>query len=262
MLCSTRCSGLASRWTPWRSFGAERASDRQVRRTSSRSATSAARTGSDSSRRTVGWYEETVTFGSDWSWPNGDEAHLAVLGDHLGLPVRGTAASKVAIMSGNAARVHDLRCAGITERKSSNPELVLALERCPPALRRHFVRGLFDGDGSAFEASNGRRILELSGHATMLSRVRSLVTDELAVAWNRLVLPLAGTEFATLRWRHPLDVAKLSLLLYDGARSGSTASDASSSDRSSVTQHRSTAESSGAAAGGAPGSASVAGAGG
>lgn len=191
-----------------------------------------------------------------------DEAHLAVLGDHLGLPVRGTAASKVAIMSGNAALVHDLRCAGITERKSSNPELVLALERCPPALRRHFVRGLFDGDGSAFEASNGRRILELSGHATMLSRVRSLVTDELAVAWNRLVLPLAGTEFATLRWRHPLDVAKLSLLLYDGARSGSTASDASSSDRSSVTQHRSTAESSGAAAGGAPGSASVAGAGG
>jgi hypothetical protein len=79
------------------------------------------------------------------------------------------------------------------------------------------VRGLFDGDGSAFEASNGRRILELSGHATMLSRVRSLVADELAVARNRLVRPIAGTEFATLRWRHPLDVAKLSVWLYDGA---------------------------------------------
>jgi hypothetical protein len=119
--------------------------------------------------------------------------------------------------SGNAALVHDLRRAGITERKSSNPELVLALERCAAALRRHFVRGLFDGDGSAFEASSGRRVLELSGHATMLSRVRSLVADELAVAWNRLVFPLAGTEFATLRWRHPLDVAKLSVWLYDGA---------------------------------------------
>jgi hypothetical protein len=121
-----------------------------------------------------------------------DTYHLAVLAGHLDLQIRPAAHGTVAITSCNAALVHDLRRAGITERKSSNPELVLALERCPPALRRHFVRGLFDGDGSAFEASNGRRILELSGHATMLSRVRSLVADELAVAWNRLVLPLAG----------------------------------------------------------------------
>jgi hypothetical protein len=139
-----------------------------------------------------------------------------LLAGHLDLRIRPAIDDNVVITSGNVALVHDLRCAGITERKSSNPELVLALERCPPSLRRHFVRGLFDGDGSAFEGSNGRRILELSGHATMLSRVRSLVADELAVAWNRLVLPIAGTEFATLRWRHPLDVAKLSLLLYDG----------------------------------------------
>jgi Staphylococcus phage endonuclease len=146
-----------------------------------------------------------------------DADHLTLLAGDLDLRVRPTARGKVLITCSNAALVFDLRRAGITERKSSNPELVLALERCPPALRRHFVRGLFDGDGSAFEASNGRRILELSGHATMLSRVRSLVADELAVAWNRLVLPLAGTEFATLRWRHRLDIAKLSLLLYDGA---------------------------------------------
>jgi hypothetical protein len=146
-----------------------------------------------------------------------DAEHLALLAGDLDLHVRPAADDQVVIRSGNAALVYDLRRAGITERKSSNPELVLALERCPAALRRHFVRGLFDGDGSAFEASNGRRVLELSGHAAMLSRVRSLVADELGVAWNRLVLPLAGTEFATLRWRHPLDVAKLSLWLYDGA---------------------------------------------
>jgi hypothetical protein len=146
-----------------------------------------------------------------------DADHLAVLAGRLELRLRPTAHGTVAITSYNAALVHDLRRAGITQRKSSDPELILALEWCPTALRRHFVRGLFDGDGSAFEASNGRRILELSGHATMLSRVRSLVVDELAVAWNRLVLPIAGTEFATLRWRHPLDVAKLSVWLYDGA---------------------------------------------
>jgi hypothetical protein len=111
-----------------------------------------------------------------------DAEHLALLAGHLDLRVRPAAEDHVVIKSGNAALVHDLRRAGITERKSSNPELVLALERCAAALRRHFVRGLFDGDGSAFEASSGRRVLELSGHATMLSRVRSLVADELAVA--------------------------------------------------------------------------------
>jgi hypothetical protein len=145
-----------------------------------------------------------------------DTHHLALLAGHLDLQIRPAAHGTVAITSCNAALVYDLRRAGITERKSSNPELVLALERCPAALRRHFVRGLFDGDGSAFEASNGRRVLELSGHATMLSRVRSLVADELAVAWNCLVFPISGSDFATLRWRHPLDVAKLAIWLYDG----------------------------------------------
>ena len=78
-----------------------------------------------------------------------DTDHLAVLAGHLDLRIRPAAHGTVAITSCNTALVHDLRRAGITERKSSNPELVLALERCPPALRRHFVRGLFDGDGSA-----------------------------------------------------------------------------------------------------------------
>jgi hypothetical protein len=146
-----------------------------------------------------------------------DTDHLAVLAGRLDLRIRPAAHGTVAITSCNAALVHDLRRAGITERKSSNPELVLALERCPSALRRHLVRGLFDGDGSAFEAASGRRILELSGHAAMLARIRSLASDELAVALNRLVLPLAGTQFATVRWRHPLDIAKLSVWLYDGA---------------------------------------------
>jgi hypothetical protein len=146
-----------------------------------------------------------------------DTDHLAQLAGDLNLRVRRTVRGKVLITCSNAALVYDLQRAGITERKSSNPELVLALERCTAPLRRHFVRGLFDGDGSAFEASNGRRILELSGHTTMLSRIRSLVTDELAVAWNHLVRPIAGTEFATLRWRHQLDLAKLSIWLYEGA---------------------------------------------
>jgi hypothetical protein len=146
-----------------------------------------------------------------------DTDHLVLLAGDLDLRVRRTVRGKVLITCSNAALVYDLQRAGITERKSSDPAIVLALEQCAPAFRRHFVRGLFDGDGSAFEAGNGRRVLEISGHAAMLSSIRSLVADELAVAWNRLVLPLAGTEFATLRWRHPLDVAKLSLWLYDGA---------------------------------------------
>jgi hypothetical protein len=146
-----------------------------------------------------------------------DTDHLANLASHLDLRLRSVANGKVEIRSSNAALVHDLRRAGITERKSSNPAIVLALQRCAPVLQRHFVRGLFDGDGSAFDAGNGRRVLELSGHAAMLSAIRSLVADELAIAWNGLVFPTAGDEFATLRWRHRLDIAKLSIWLYDGA---------------------------------------------
>jgi hypothetical protein len=55
-----------------------------------------------------------------------DADHLTLLAGHLDLGVRPAAEDHVVIKSGNAALVHDLRRAGITERKSSNPELVLA----------------------------------------------------------------------------------------------------------------------------------------
>jgi hypothetical protein len=146
-----------------------------------------------------------------------DGAHLALLADHLDLRLGRAQRGTVVIKSGNSALVHDLRRAGITERKSSNAAIVKALDSCPAALQRHFVRGLFDGDGSAFEAGNGRPVVEFSGHAEMLSKVRELAADELAVAWNRLVLAGRTDSFATLRWRHPLDIIKLSVWLYTGA---------------------------------------------
>jgi hypothetical protein len=116
------------------------------------------------------------------------------------------------------ALVCDLRAAGIVERKSQDPRIVRALLRTPTELQRHFVRGLFDGDGSAFVAGSGTRIVELSGHALMLEAVRKLAVRELGVARNLLVRPSGGaTEFATVRWRHPLDVAKLTAWFYEGA---------------------------------------------
>jgi hypothetical protein len=52
----------------------------------------------------------------------------------------------------------------------------------------------------------------------MLELLRALAVEELALPWNRFVYPCSGNEtFATLRWRHPLDVAKLTAWLYDGA---------------------------------------------
>jgi DNA-binding CsgD family transcriptional regulator len=145
-----------------------------------------------------------------------DRAHLALLADHLGLRVWELPRGHVVIRSGNAALVHDLRRAGIIERKSSDPAIVAALEDCPEGLRRHFVRGLFDGDGSAFETGNGRRVVEFSGHRKMLEAVRTLAAEELGVAWNGLVRG-GNDHFATVRWRHPLDVVKLSVWLYAGA---------------------------------------------
>jgi hypothetical protein len=114
--------------------------------------------------------------------------------------------------------VHDLRRAGIIERKSSDAAIVLTLERCPAPLRRHFARGLFDGDGSAFDSASGGRVLEFSGHRLMLERLRAMVAEELGVAWSELVSRSGGDpSFATIRWRHPLDVAKLTQWLYTDA---------------------------------------------
>jgi hypothetical protein len=147
-----------------------------------------------------------------------DRGHLDVLAASLELPVRRTPSGKVVIRSANTALVHDLRRAGIIERKSSDAAIVLTLERCPAPLRRHFARGLFDGDGSAFDSASGGRVLEFSGHRLMLERLRAMVAEELGVAWSDLVSRSgADPSFATIRWRHPLDLAKLSQWLYADA---------------------------------------------
>jgi hypothetical protein len=91
-----------------------------------------------------------------------DAEHLAILADHLDLPFCASRKKQVLIRSNNSALAHDLQRAGITERKSSDNAIVLTLVRTPPALRRHFIRGLFDGDGSAFDTTNGVRVLEFS----------------------------------------------------------------------------------------------------
>jgi hypothetical protein len=141
--------------------------------------------------------------------------HLGVLAACLELPIRRRAHGKVVIRSANAALVHDLRRAGIIERKSSDAAIVSSLDRCPERLRRHFARGLFDGDGSAFDTASGGRVLEFSGHRLMLERLRAMVADELGVAGSELVSRSGGDpSFATIRWRHPLDVAKLTQWLY------------------------------------------------
>jgi hypothetical protein len=147
-----------------------------------------------------------------------DRDHLEVLASCLDVRVRVSGAGTVAIASQNSALAFDLRQAGIIERKSSDDAIVLALERCPAPLRRHFVRGLFDGDGSAFDTGTGGRVLELSGHRAMLERIRGLVVEELGVAWSRLVSPPnCHPSFATMRWCHPLDLAKLRQWLYADA---------------------------------------------
>jgi hypothetical protein len=147
-----------------------------------------------------------------------DVDHLSVLAASLEVPLHHTARGKVVIRSANAALVYDLRRAGIIERKSTDDAIVLALERCPAPLRRHFARGLFDGDGSAFDNASGGRVLEFSGHRLMLERLRVMVAEELGVAWSGLVTPSgAHPSFATIRWRHPLDLAKLREWLYADA---------------------------------------------
>lgn len=118
-----------------------------------------------------------------------DRDHLEVLANCIDVRVRVTAFGMPVIASQSPALIHDLHQAGMIERKSSDDAIVLALERCPAPLRRHFVRGLFDGDGSAFDTGTGGLVLEVSGHRLMLERIRGLVVEDLGVAWSRLVSP-------------------------------------------------------------------------
>lgn len=106
---------------------------------------------------------------------------------------------------------------GVGPHKAEDPGLTLAWDATPESLRHHFVRGCFDGDGSAFEAGNsGHFVLELSGNRHLLEVIRAALVDELGVAAPALVGRRTRHKdaFATVRWGAPLDICKIRGWLY------------------------------------------------
>ncbi len=111
-----------------------------------------------------------------------------------------------------AQRLLDL---GIVPRKSSEDSSVRVLDAVPRENIGHFLRGLFDGDGSAFMDVRGNLTVELSGNRPLLERLREYLCAELGLNYVA-VSKSAGSakNFAKMRWKHALDTWRLQRLLY------------------------------------------------
>jgi intein-encoded DNA endonuclease-like protein len=149
-----------------------------------------------------------------------DKEHLQKLADHCGQELRYRSDRPEAVQwsINNYYLFERLRSLGVPFRKSLKPELADVLDHIPQSNMRHFLRGLFDGDGSIFMAGSGREVFELSGNYWVLQRVQKILYQELGIRNNDLQPDKEASEgFAKTRWRHSLDTQKIAGYLYQGA---------------------------------------------
>lgn len=153
---------------------------------------------------------------------------LKPFADHFGRPLRyrtkpelnrnGKTYDMVFTSVNSRALVEALIDKGVGPHKARSPELIRALDSTPPALRHHFIRGYFDGDGSAFETGGvtGRIVLELAGNRYLLRAIRTILVDDLGVAPSAIVHDKAGhtDAFGTIRWTAPIHICKIRGWLY------------------------------------------------
>lgn len=149
-----------------------------------------------------------------------DEKHLQKLAAYCGQELRYRSDRPEAIQweVNNYYLFERLRSLGVPFRKSLKPELADVLDHIPQNSMRHFLRGLFDGDGSIFVAGSGREVFELSGSYWVLQRVQKILYQELGIRNNDLQPDKEASEgFVKTRWRHSLDMQKIAGYLYQDA---------------------------------------------
>lgn len=79
--------------------------------------------------------------------------------------------------------VSDLSKYGVVERKSSTVKLPTNIRE---DLMRHLIRGIFDGDGTAFINCNDRMNFGFYGNNNIVSEIKTLLRKELNLADNKI----------------------------------------------------------------------------
>lgn len=79
--------------------------------------------------------------------------------------------------------VSDLSKYGVVERKSST---VTIPKNIPRDLMRHLIRGIFDGDGTAFINCKNRMFFGFYGNNKIVSEIKDLLRKELNVSDNKI----------------------------------------------------------------------------
>ena len=156
--------------------------------------------------------------GSAFSSPSETPTTSRVLAACLGLTVRRTGSRRR-----SASRVPTpLSCTTFGRPASSSASRPTMRSSSRSSVARHRCGGTSSAGCSTATARRSTpgpaARARASGHRLMLERIRGLVVEELGVAWSDLVSPAnCHPSFATTRWRHPLDLAKLREWLYADA---------------------------------------------
>lgn len=148
-----------------------------------------------------------------------DRDHLKTFADFLGTdkPIRTVSNGNglaVEITAYSARMADDLIRHGCIPNKSAT--MILKAPPLPHPLQRHFIRGVFDGDGSVFVGSDGIPNLSLCGNAAFLDAIRELILWHTRIE-GRLHSHTISHAVAYLSYRGPRKANPVSNWLYENS---------------------------------------------
>lgn len=110
---------------------------------------------------------------------------------------------------------------GVAPRKSQAEDGTEPLRHVSNDLFPHFLRGLFDGDGSAFVNQRGRVVVELCGNRMLMAALQRRLCAVLGLQRAAVAGDANAVQvFGKVRWVHPLDTWRLYRFMYDDATIG------------------------------------------
>lgn len=124
--------------------------------------------------------------------------------------------SLVYTLSINSRKLSDaLRDLGCVKNKTYS----LSFPNIEPSFRRHFIRGVFDGDGSIWTTKKGRPGFSITGYIPFLEKVQDCLIREANVSKTQIaVRRKENPDFGDIRYGGLDSIKKLDGYLYKDAR--------------------------------------------
>ncbi len=127
----------------------------------------------------------------------------------------GRGCGQIALRSDKMAS--DLEKHGVTTRKSFNTRMP---ENIPTEFLRHFVRGVFDGDGSILAKKHGTRFihsLSFCGTHRLMSDIAEKLSDLGLLSFTPKVYDYKGRQLSELKIQRKDDIVSVCDWMYEGA---------------------------------------------